>query len=226
MNKLEKSTLPISNPRGGIRTSPTSDETILPNAPPMMTPIAISRTFPFMANSLNSFSIVHLLKSAVQYDPTSDLPFTGGVERITQREQVQIVCFDLAGERPIVVARGHLKPARQTIQDREVHPVIHREIKLREILEGWEHFVIMVQHDLAIEQRPIPFHGYPSAKTDRIRERVNMIFIEISRTGFTVKCHVFENAREVSAIDPLVPWSAGDRGSQFYTLKSIVFEIH
>jgi hypothetical protein len=29
----------------------------LPNAAPMMIPIAMSRTFPFMANSLNSFSI-------------------------------------------------------------------------------------------------------------------------------------------------------------------------
>ena len=42
---------------GGMSTSLTSDEMILPNAPPMITPIAISKTLPFMANSLNSFSI-------------------------------------------------------------------------------------------------------------------------------------------------------------------------
>src|SRR5207237_8895157 len=44
-------------PIGGIKTSLTIDLTILPNAAPMMIPIAISSTLPFMANSLNSFSI-------------------------------------------------------------------------------------------------------------------------------------------------------------------------
>src|SRR4029077_2873482 len=57
-NRLEKSTFPNSKPRGGIITSLTSDETIFPNAPPIMTPMAMSSTFPFMAKSLNSFSIV------------------------------------------------------------------------------------------------------------------------------------------------------------------------
>ena len=35
-------------------TSPTSEETILPKAAPMITPTARSTTLPFMANSLNS----------------------------------------------------------------------------------------------------------------------------------------------------------------------------
>ena len=39
---------------GGMTTSPTSEETILPNAAPMMIPTAMSTTLPFMANSLNS----------------------------------------------------------------------------------------------------------------------------------------------------------------------------
>jgi len=58
MKRLGKSTLPISGPRGGMRTSLTSDETILPKAPPMITPIAMSRTLPLMAPPLNSFSIM------------------------------------------------------------------------------------------------------------------------------------------------------------------------
>ncbi len=61
MNRLLKSTLPSSNPIGGMMTSLTIDVTILPNAAPMMIPIAMSRTFPFRANSLNSLSISSLL---------------------------------------------------------------------------------------------------------------------------------------------------------------------
>ena len=38
----------------GIIKSLTKEVTILPNAPPMITPTAISTTLPFMANSLNS----------------------------------------------------------------------------------------------------------------------------------------------------------------------------
>jgi hypothetical protein len=59
-NKLLKSTLPISKPIGGMMTSLTSDVTILPNAAPMMMPMAMSMTLPRIANSLNSFSIVVL----------------------------------------------------------------------------------------------------------------------------------------------------------------------
>ena len=50
----EKSVFPISAPMGGIRMSFTSDDTILPNAPPMITPTAMSITLPLRANSLNS----------------------------------------------------------------------------------------------------------------------------------------------------------------------------
>jgi hypothetical protein len=42
---------------GGMITSATSELTIFPNAPPMMTPTARSTTFPRMANVLNSFII-------------------------------------------------------------------------------------------------------------------------------------------------------------------------
>ncbi len=41
-------------PIGGMRMSLTSDDTILPNAPPIITPTAMSITFPLSANSLNS----------------------------------------------------------------------------------------------------------------------------------------------------------------------------
>ena len=58
MNRLEKSTLPSSNPIGGINTSLTSEVMIFPNAAPMMMPTAMSSTFPRMANSLNSFNMI------------------------------------------------------------------------------------------------------------------------------------------------------------------------
>ena len=38
----------------GMMRSPTTESTILPKAPPMITPTARSMTFPFIANSLNS----------------------------------------------------------------------------------------------------------------------------------------------------------------------------
>jgi hypothetical protein len=57
MNRLAKSTPPIIMPIGGISTSLTNDDTILPNAPPRTMPIAMSTTLPRMAKSLNSFSM-------------------------------------------------------------------------------------------------------------------------------------------------------------------------
>lgn len=51
-----KFTPPISRPIGGMTTSPTKDETILPNAAPMMIPTAISTTLPLTAKALNSLS--------------------------------------------------------------------------------------------------------------------------------------------------------------------------
>src|SRR3989304_2879126 len=61
MNMLEKSTLPRSKPIGGIKMSPTKEAIILPKAPPMMIPTAMSSTWPRMANSLNCFNTVWLL---------------------------------------------------------------------------------------------------------------------------------------------------------------------
>src|SRR5277367_6688329 len=58
MNRLEKSTRPSSLPSGGINTSSTKDATIFPKAAPIMIPTAMSSTFPRMANSLNSFSMM------------------------------------------------------------------------------------------------------------------------------------------------------------------------
>src|SRR5262245_34703414 len=49
---------------GGISTSLTNDETIFPNAPPIMTPMAMSSTLPFMANSLNHRTVVLLRRGS------------------------------------------------------------------------------------------------------------------------------------------------------------------
>src|SRR5512132_4447594 len=57
MKRLEKSAFPRSRPMGGMRRSPTKDDTILPKAAPMMTPIANSATLPRVTNSLNSLSM-------------------------------------------------------------------------------------------------------------------------------------------------------------------------
>ena len=46
------------NPSGGITTSATNDETIFPNAAPMITPTAKSTTLPLTANSLNSLKML------------------------------------------------------------------------------------------------------------------------------------------------------------------------
>jgi hypothetical protein len=54
MASLLKSMPPISKPSGGMITSLTSEETILPKALPMMTPTARSMTLPLMAKALKS----------------------------------------------------------------------------------------------------------------------------------------------------------------------------
>ena len=54
MNRSVKSTPPIKIPRGGMMMSFTTEDTILPNAPPMITPTAMSTTLPRRANALNS----------------------------------------------------------------------------------------------------------------------------------------------------------------------------
>src|SRR5262252_5537795 len=61
MKRLEKSTLPRSSPKGGIRMSLTSEVTILPKAAPMTRPTARSTTLPRIAKSRNSLSMVPYL---------------------------------------------------------------------------------------------------------------------------------------------------------------------
>jgi len=53
----EKSGLPKSMPRNGVMTSATSELTIPPNAPPMMTPTARSTTLPRAMKSLKPLII-------------------------------------------------------------------------------------------------------------------------------------------------------------------------
>src|SRR6266478_2797065 len=57
MNKSVKLTLPMTLPIGGMMMSLTTEVTILPKAPPMITPTARSTTLPRIANSLNSLII-------------------------------------------------------------------------------------------------------------------------------------------------------------------------
>lgn len=45
----------------GMMMSSTSEDTILPNAAPMITPTAMSMTLPFMAKSLNSWKNLRIV---------------------------------------------------------------------------------------------------------------------------------------------------------------------
>ena len=51
---------PTSSPMGGMITSFTTEETIFPNAAPIIIPTARSITLPFIAKSLNSFIMLIL----------------------------------------------------------------------------------------------------------------------------------------------------------------------
>lgn len=62
--RVEKLTFPNSNPNTGIIMSVTKDETIFPNAAPMITPTARSKALPLTANSLNSLNIFKLLSNS------------------------------------------------------------------------------------------------------------------------------------------------------------------
>ena len=55
ITRFLKFTPPIKRPIGGMMMSLTNEETILPKAPPIIIPTAISTTLPFMAKALNSF---------------------------------------------------------------------------------------------------------------------------------------------------------------------------
>src|SRR5260221_6287289 len=54
--QLEKSRPPTMRPMTGMMRSLTSESTIFPNAPPMITPTARSTTLPLTANSRNSLA--------------------------------------------------------------------------------------------------------------------------------------------------------------------------
>ena len=58
-----RSISPTTQPSRGIKTSLTSEEVILPNAPPTITPTAISITLPREMNSLNSLTIFFMVCS-------------------------------------------------------------------------------------------------------------------------------------------------------------------
>ena len=55
ISHLVRSMPPVSKPIKGMMMLSTREVVILPNAPPMTTPMAMSITLPRMAKSLNSF---------------------------------------------------------------------------------------------------------------------------------------------------------------------------
>src|SRR2546425_2999966 len=138
MNRLEKSTLPTSRPIGGISTSLTSEVMIFPNAPPRMIPIAMSRTFPRIANSLNSFSIFlppSFDQSAGSSGPSEVQDQGSGENRVEIVEFIQYGADD--GASGINESKG---PERRLVvvepleADLQRQPLVHRHGKpVREV---------------------------------------------------------------------------------------------
>ena len=54
LHSSEKLVPPTSNPIGGMMMSATTEDIIFPKAPPIITPTAMSTTFPRMTNALKS----------------------------------------------------------------------------------------------------------------------------------------------------------------------------
>ena len=81
MKRSAKFTPPIIFPIGGMMMSLTTEATILPNAPPMMTPTAMSITFPRNANALNSCNML-IVYLVFRFPADPFLP--GGVRSLRQ----------------------------------------------------------------------------------------------------------------------------------------------
>lgn len=62
IKRFEKSTPPKIIPIGGMMMSDTKEATILPKAPPMITPTAMSTTLPRSAKALKSFKKLDIIK--------------------------------------------------------------------------------------------------------------------------------------------------------------------
>src|SRR5574337_1840854 len=111
--RLEKSTLPTKRPTGGMRISFTKELTILPKAAPIMIPIAMSRTFPRIANSLNSFIIyapplacarlprLFLLPRGYDYHHISHI----AVNRVTSTKWSEMVPHSARQASPVLMLR-------------------------------------------------------------------------------------------------------------------------
>ncbi len=78
---LEKSTPPVNLPITGISTSLTNEPMIFPKAPPMMIPTAMSMTLPFIANSLNSDTMLILFPPVKKTKTTPSHPSGGGAKK-------------------------------------------------------------------------------------------------------------------------------------------------
>ena len=75
MLKSVKSTRPKAKPKGGMMMSFTNEVTILPKAPPTITPTAMSITLPRMANSLNSFKNLLIVNYILNHITLKNLIF-------------------------------------------------------------------------------------------------------------------------------------------------------
>src|ERR1700758_636823 len=107
--------------------SPTSELTMAPKATPMMTPTARSTTFPFIANSRNSFSMAAVLLAGRRWQRSIDQAGThhgaadGGAGRLGHRHHRQPqLLLHLAEQRHRIFDR------RRIALDEEVHVKRHQ----------------------------------------------------------------------------------------------------
>src|SRR6476659_6634999 len=168
--------------------------------------------------------LFELFQHTVLLSQITRLAFPRGIERVPERDEIQIVGVPGARRRLAVVAGRYLEAADEPFPDLEADSVVHRHKHIGYILERGKQFTEMIDGNAVVEKRPIPLHRNTRADTRRVSGSVE-IFIEIRQPGFRVEGHVFGNARVVVAVDPLIAGSAGERGSQFEVLEFIAFKI-
>src|SRR5438552_5523455 len=99
MNQLLKSRPPTSRPTTCMMMSLTSESTILPKAPPMITPTAKSTTLPLTANSRNSFANDTLCSSWGSLDRVLARFAGANAHDLFHRGDKNLAVADLAGAR-------------------------------------------------------------------------------------------------------------------------------
>ena len=151
--------------------------------------------------------------------------FSTGVEAVSQRDQVEVICIRHARRRILVVPHGPLESADQSAPHFEPQPGVSRQVEVFGIGERLEAFLKVVQANLVTApERPIPFDG-PSAPRAGFVVGEFEIFIEVGRAGFRPERHILEDSRQVTAVEELIAGTGRECGAQFQVLKGVLLEV-